>query len=236
MSAAPTGVLARLRQPVGPRSRLHQRVGGSPQVSLLPVEVRAAGALAVHQRKLVALVVVAMIAAAGAVFVAQQNADVAQQRLATVQAQAQALGNQLGKFKDVRTLESQIALGKAAVQVGSSTLIDWRTQIDAIEAAMPSSYTLTEISANGATPFAIYPQGSNLLEPTRVATITMHVTAHSFGEEFSSWIRDLHDVPAYADATANTSIDASTGLTTIILTVHLTQKAFSAGKWTGFAR
>jgi len=233
MSAPATSAFARLRQPIGgAKPRTGQRVGGTPQVSLLPNEVRAAGAVAAHRRKLVAVVVIAAIAAAGVVAVSQQHATAAQQRLAVQQTQSQALTAQIGKFKDIRQLEAQIALGRAAVKVGSSTLIDWQAQIDAIESAMPSSYTVTDISANGATPLAAYPQSTNLLEPTRVATITMKVTAPSFGEELSGWMRDLRAIPAYADATADTTFDTTTGRYTVALTVHLSPKAVSARSWT----
>ncbi len=230
MSGQSTGVLGRLRQPTEQRRGPH-RVGGSPQVSLLPIEVRQAGAVVIQRRKLVAVVAVVVVAAAGAVAVAHNTRVAAEERLATATEQSQALAMQVAKFNDVRDLESRIASGRAAVSVGSSTMIDWNAQIKAIEATKPSTYTVTDISANGATPFAVYPQGTSLLEPPRAATIEMKLKSPTVGEEFSAWYRSLRDIPAYADATATTDYDSSTSLWSIDLTVHLTPKAISAGTW-----
>jgi hypothetical protein len=226
-----TTVLSRLRQPVGQKRRPHQLVGGVPQVSLLPGEVREAGAVAAHRRKLVVVVVIAAILAVGSIAAAQGVASGSQARLVAAQARSQTLGSQVAKFNDVRALEQQIMVGKAAVKVGSSTLIDWRAQIDAIEADMPSGYTVTSVSANGATPFASYPQGLTALEPVRVATIAMQVTTSSFDDRFSTWLRLLRSVPTYADVAADTNLDRTTGTYTIDLTMHLNAKAISAGAW-----
>ena len=231
MSGQSTGVLGRLRQPADLRRAPRHPVGGVPRVSLLPTEVRQAGVAAVQRRKLVAVVVVAAAFAAGAVWLAHDADLAAQARLASATGEGQALNTQIARFDDVRALESRIAVGKAGVAVGSSTMIDWNAQIDAIEMDKPSSYTVTSISANGATPFAVYPQGTSLLEPLRAATIELKVTSPTAGSEFSAWYRSLRSIPAYADATATTNYDPSTSLWTIDLTVHLTPKAISAGAW-----
>lgn len=232
MSGTSAGLLARLRQPVSLQRSPHNLVGGTPQVSLLPPEVREAGAVAAHRRKLVAVVVVAALVAVAAVAAAQNAAGGAQARLAGVNRQASVLAAQTARFRDVRSLESVIAAGRAGVDVGSSTLIDWQQQIDLIEAAMPSGYSVTALSANGATPFMAYPQGDNLLEPRRAATVTLTVAAPTMGHPFSVWLRKLRSIPAYADATASTVRDAGTGANTITLIVHLTPKVLSPGTWT----
>lgn len=239
MSGQSTGVLARLRQPVGlpaglsrPGRDVRVAVAGTPQVSLLPAEVREAGAVAAHRRKLIAVVVLAAVVAAGAVALAQSVEAADQARLADANRQAQMLTGQLAKFDDVRALQSQIAVGKAGVKVGSSTLIDWQQQVDQIEASMPAGYEVTGLTANGATPLAVYPQSDNLLEPRRAATITVEATSPTAGDEFSSWLSKLRDVPAYADASADVTFDSGTGLYTIDLTVHLTGKAISSKAWT----
>lgn len=234
MSGPTTGVLARLRQPVGAGSgaKAAQRVGGTPRVSLLPGEVREAGAIAARRNRLIAAVALAALVACGGVALANQADQIANDRLASAQSQSRMLGLQIAKFDDVRALQQQIAVGKAAVRVGSSTMIDWQAQISAIEAGMPTTYTVTDISANGATPLAVYAQGDNNLEPTRVATIIMKLRTPTVGPEFSAWLLDLRDIPAYADASANTSYDSSTSTYEVALTVHLNTKALAAGQWT----
>jgi hypothetical protein len=231
MSGPATGVLGRLRQPVELRRGPRQTIGGVPQVSLLPSEVRQAGVAAVQRRKLIAAVAVVAVIAAGAVAVAHNAEVAAQARLSTATQQATIVNGQLAKFGDVRRLQTQIALGQAAVSVGSSTMIDWNAQIDAIEAAKPAAYTVTEIDANGATPISVFPQGQSVLEPLRAATIEMRLTSSSIGTEFSTWMAELQHIPAYADSTATTNYDTGTSLWTIDLTVHLTPKAISPGAW-----
>jgi hypothetical protein len=232
MSSPTTSVLARLRQPVDLRRGSRPLFGGNPQVSLLPAEVREAGAEKVHRRKLIAMVAAAAVVAMAAVLVAQQANMAEQARLTDATRQSQMLAAQLGKFTDVRDLESVIAVGKAGVAVGSSTLIEWKQQIDLIEASMPAGYTVTALTANGATPLAIYTQSDNLLEPRRAATISLTVTAPTVGDEYSAWLSKLRSIPAYADATAETLYDISTSAFTIDLTVHLGKKAISAKAWT----
>lgn len=232
MSGQSAGVLARLRQPVDLHRGPRQLVGGSPQVSLLPAEVREAGAVAAHRRKLVAIVVVAVLLSVASVAAAQNVATAAQTRLAAANRQSAVLTAESGRFGDVRRLETAIALGKAGIAVGSSTLIDWQQQIDFIEASMPSGYTVTALNADGATPFAPYAQAKDLLEPPRAATVTLTATTPTVNHQFSVWLRKLRSIPAYADASANTLLDPSTGDTTISLVVHLTAKAVSAQPWT----
>lgn len=225
---APTGrsgVLPRLRRPVVVR-RPSSIVGGPPQVSLLPPELRDAGRIALYRQRLVAAVLVASVAAGAAVVGADGVLGAAEQRLAVASQQGVTLTAQVGKFAPIRSLQGRIALAQAGVKVGGSTMIDWKTQIDAIQALMPAAYSVTSIDASGATPVDAYPQASNLLEPRRAATITMTVLAPSVGNEYSDWLRELRSIPAYADATA--TLTRSDVDTTIVLTVHLTAAAIDA--------
>lgn len=219
-------VLNRLRPPVEVKRTAHVGIGGIPRVSLLPGEIRDAGATARHRRVLVALVAASAIVAA-AVIVAAGGANTdAQRRLAAANTQTQGLTTQIAKFSDIRALQQRIALGDAAVKVGGSTMIDWEQQIRDIEADMPAGYTVTAISAAGATPTTDYPQGTTALEPRRAATIVLTVTAPSVGSEYSVWLRKIAGITAYADANATTA--SGEGGITISLTVHLSPKAIIA--------
>lgn len=223
--AAKASGFARLRQPVELKRGPKQMVGGVPQVSLLPTEIREAGNVAHHRRRLVAVVVAAAVVAGGAIVLAGTVDDAAQQRLASTSGQAEILNGQLGKFDDVRALEREIALGRSAVKVGGSTLIDWGQQIDAIEADKPSAYRVVSISASGATPLLTFAQGTTVADPRRAATVVMTLETSSVGDEFSIWLRKLRDVPAYADASATTATDPTTGVVTVTLTMHLSPAA-----------
>lgn len=195
-------------------------LGGLPQVSLLPGEVRDAGAAVAHRRRLVAVVALGAAVAVAAVGVAGAVASGATQQLAAQTATSAQVSTQIAKFSALRSLEARIALGRSAVKVGGSTLIDWQTQIEAIEASMPSSYAVTQISANGATPLVEYQQSANALEPRRAATVVMVLSAPSIGDEYSIWLRQLRSIPGYADASAPFTSTSGSDYT-ITLTVHL---------------
>lgn len=222
-------VLTRLRPPVEAKRTAHMGIGSAPRVSLLPGEIRDAGAITRHRRMLVALVAASAVVATALVVVASGANTDAQQRLAAANTQTLGLTTQIAKFSDVRALQQRIALGNAGVTVGGSTIIDWEQQIRDIEADMPAGYTVTAISAAGATPLTDYPQGTTALEPRRAATIMLTVTTPSIGSEYSVWLRKITGITAYADANATIASSGDAGKT-ISLTVHLSPKAIIATK------
>lgn len=211
------------------RKRPEVFVGGLPTVSLLPRELKSAARSRTIQRALIAGVVVAVVVAGGATAGAAALAGAAQARLDASNATTQQLVKQLAKFRDVQTLQQQIADGKAAVQVGSSTEIDWQAHIDAIEALMPSEWTVTSIMADSVSPVTAYQQGSSPLERPRAATMQMAITTNDISE-VGPWLRKVRDVAAYADATASVMSDQNAGYA-VQLTLHLSPKSLiSAGK------
>jgi hypothetical protein len=204
-------------------------IGGSPRVSLLPRELRAAARDRSVRRMLVIGVAAVLVVAAGATAGATALAGAAQGRLDASNARTGALVAQLGKFRDVQVLQQDIAVGNAAVQVASSTEIDWQAQIDAIEAEMPSGYRVTTIQADSATPILDYAQGTTPLDQPRAASLQMSVETTDI-TPLPPWLRKIRSVPAYADASASVTSDDSSGYT-IQITIHLSPKALeSAGK------
>lgn len=211
------------------RKRPEFIVGGLPTVSLLPREFKAAARGKSIRRAFVAGVVVAVVIAGGATAGATALAGAAQARLDASNATTQRLIGQLSGFRDVQALQQDIAIGNAAVTVGTSTEIDWQKQIDAIESDMPSGWTVTTIQADSATPVTTYPQGSTPLDRPRAASLQMGITTNDI-TAVGPWLRKLRDIPSYADATASVVSDDTAGYT-IQLTIHLSPKALeSAGK------
>lgn len=219
-------VMGRLRRPVGAPRGAKPGIGGVPQVSLLPAEVRLAGSAAHHRRRLVAAVVVAGVLAGGGVAAASQVEQSARGRLDAATAQAAVLNAQLAKFDDVRALERRIAVGEAAVKVGGATTIDWDQQIRDIESEKPAGYTVTAIDASGASPLADFAQGSTIVEQHRAATVILTLRTATVGDEFSTWLHQLRALPACADVSGATSVD-SADVTTVTITVHLRPKAIT---------
>jgi hypothetical protein len=211
------------------RKRPEFIVGGLPTVSLLPRELKAAARGRSLRRMFIGGVVVAIIVAGGATAAATALAGSAQARLDASNATTQGLVAQLGKFRDVQALQQSILLGTAAVQVASSTEIDWQAQIDAIEGDMPSGWAVTGIQADSASPITDYAQGTSPLDQPRAASMQMSITTNDI-TTVGPWLHKLRTITAYADATAAIISDESSGYT-IQLTLHLSPKALiSAGK------
>lgn len=231
MTAEETGteresVLTRLQRPVGAPRGPKAGIGGLPQVSLLPAEVRLAGSAAHHRRRLVAAVVVALVVAGAGIALASNVEQGADGRLAQATAQSAVLGTQLAKFDDVRALQQRIARGDAALEVGGATTIDWDQQIRDIEADKPAGYTVTGIDASGASPLIDFAQGSTLVEQRRAATVILTLRTGTVGDEFSAWLQQIRTLPACADVSGATSVD-TTNVTTVTITVHLRPSAIT---------
>jgi len=206
-------------------------VGGLPTVSLLPSELRDAARGKTIRRALIGGVAVAVLVMGGLTAGATALSGMAQARLDSANAETQTLIGQLGKFRDVQALQQSIALGDAAVKVGTSTEVDWQAQLDAIEADMPVGYAVTAVQADAATPVLDYPQGSTPLDQPRAASITISVATSDI-TTLPPWLRKLRSVPAYADASATMTSDEVGGYTVQIV-LHLSSKALvNAGKAT----
>lgn len=210
------------------RKRHDVVVGGHPTVSLLPRELRAAARDKSVRRLLVAGVVIALVFAGGCTAGATALSAASQSQLDAANADSQSLFAQLGKFKDVQSLQQQIAVGDAAVKVGGSTEIDWQAQIDAIEQNMPSTYEVSTITADSASAIQDYPQGTTPLEQPRAASVTMTLDAPTV-TELPIWLRKLRAIPAYADATAAVSSGNDAGYQ-VQLKIHLSPKALVNAK------
>lgn len=211
------------------RRRPEVFVGGLPTVSLLPSEFRDAARNRSIRRAFAGGVLAAVLIAGAATAGAVTLASAAQSRVDSATTDAQALSAQVAKFKDVQTLQQSIAVGDAAVKVGSSTEIDWQAQIQSIEADMPSGYRITGISGDSASPVDAYPQGTSPLELPRAASVQVTVVTSNI-TTLPPWLRKLRSMPAYADATASVASD-DPGSYTVLLVIHLSPKALvTAGK------
>jgi len=198
-------------------------VGLAPQVSLLPRELRdAERRKQLRRMAVVAVTAVALVTGLG-IALANLEAAAAQARLAEETQRTQTLSAQVQKFADVQRLQQRIALGDAAVRVGSSTAIDWQKQLTAILADMPDGYVVSTVTADGATPIADYVQGTGPLDVPRAATVSLTVTAPSI-DALPTWLHDLRSLPAYGDVTP--SVSTGNGGFQVLLTLHLTAKAF----------
>lgn len=230
MLSAPTAAASetKTRRALG---RTQAVIGGSPRVSLLPPEIKDAARGRVLRRGMAALVLVSVVVVAAAATLAGAAQASADQELADASARTGTLTSQLAKFSNVQKLQSSVAVGEAAVKVGSSTQIDWKARISEVLASMPYGYSVQSITADSASPVVDYPQGTDPLEKPRAATIQLAVAAPTI-EPLSPWLRELRSIPSYADATASSQRADGSGYT-VSITLHLNSKAITGRQGDG---
>jgi hypothetical protein len=217
-----------------PVKRQRPMVGTFAQVSLLPREMLVADRRRAVRRRLIGVVVVTAVVVAAGVAGSAVLAVGAADDLARQQEQSTLLSQRLLKYQDVQRLESQLALDKAATRVGSSTAVDWDPQIDRIKASLPAGYAISAVSTDSATPILDYQQGDTPLDQPRAGSVTITARTTSIAQ-LPSWISAVSALPEVADASPNvTSSDA--GKYTIVLTVHLSTKAYITPLTTGAAQ
>ena len=209
-------------------------VGGLAQVSLLPQELRTADRRRGLRRRLVGGVVLTAVVVGAGVAASAALAVSSSATLAAETAKSADLARQMQKYAAVQQLEQGLALGQAAVRVGSSTAVDWDPQIDRIKSQIPKGFTITAIATDAATPVQDYTQGTTPLEAARAATVT--ITARSSAiTALPGWISAVQALPETADATPVVT-SGDKGKFTVVLTVHLTDKAFITPLKTGTAK
>jgi hypothetical protein len=203
-------------------------VGGLPTVSLLPRELRAAARERVLRRVFLGGVLVAVVVAGLATAGASAISGAAQTRLDAANARTQTLVAQLGRFRDVQLLQQDIAVGNAAVEVASSTEIDWQQQLAIITAEMPADFVITSLQTDSASVYADFGQGSTPLDKPRAATIQMSLTATDVSV-LPRWLYRLRSTPAYANATASVSAGDESEYT-VLVTIDLSAAALVNAK------
>ncbi|MGY4858097.1 hypothetical protein [Cryobacterium sp. AP23] len=201
-------------------------VGGEPSVDLLPPEVkkdRAAKAVRRHLGLGVIGVVAVMVVGTGAsVALAVQ----AQAQLASEQALTPALIKEQAKFGEVRSLQREADLIKAAQQVGASTEIDWKEYLERVQGILPASVTIETVAVDSATPLAIYAQPTAPLQGARVATVGFTATSAVL-PDVPTWIDSLATLPGFADALPGSVSRDDTGVYTVEVTMHVNDAAFA---------
>jgi hypothetical protein len=213
------------------KQRQRPVVGAFAQVSLLPREMLQADHRRAVRRRLIAGVVLTAVVVAGGIAGSAALAMGASATLAQENDQAGQLAQQLAKYQPVQQLQGRLALDKAAVRVGSSTAIDWDPEIDKIRSSMPQGFTITAIATDSATPVTDYAQGGTPLDAPRAATITITAKTSSLGR-LPAWISAVTALPEVADVSPSVNT-ADASKYTVVLTTHLTTKAYMTPMTTG---
>jgi hypothetical protein len=206
-------------------------VGGTPHVDLLPTEVLVDRRQRAVVRRVWLGVVLLTVAAVGVVLLATASAVQQEAHLADVRRETDSLLLQQQQYRDVRTVETQSRLLRAAQAVGGATEIDWQPTLQGVQDSLPDGVAITGVQIDSATPLEPYTQATGPLQGQRVATLTIDAASPTL-PSVPSWLDAVKGLPGYVDANANAvTLDTSTGVYTVDMTIHLDQAVFD-GKYT----
>lgn len=203
-----------------------QMVGSEPRVDLLPSEVHTEQrARATVRRAWLAVVVVAAVVLMG-IGIATTEGMRARTDLAQAQSEGTSVLQEQLRYSDVRSVQRDTDLIKAAQAVGGSAQVDWNRVLGAVSGALPAGTSVTGLAVTSMDPVKGFTQSTEPLAPSRVATLEITITSSSVPS-----VPDLSDglkaVPGYSDARITTiSSSGESGAYTGQITLDLDATAF----------
>ena len=181
------------------------KVGGLPQVNLLPPEVRAARGLKVVRRWLLAGLVLVAVLLAGGYFLSLTARAEAELERVEAQEETAALQAEQAKYAEVPALLAALDNGITARQVGMSTEVDWRPYVDAMTAVLPANVSIESIMMSGATPVLLPAPAESPLFDQSVGQLTITGRAVALPDSVAL-IDALNSIPGFADAWVSASV------------------------------
>lgn len=202
-------------------------LGAEPRVDLLPPEVLRARAAKATRRRLglgVVAAIAVVVLGVGAGFALNVQAQV---DLLTAQARTSELILAQGEYVEVTKVQYHLDLARAAQQVGASTEIAWKPYLEQVQATLPASVSIDQVTIDSATPIAVYEQATTPLQGARMATISFSATS-ALLPDVPAWLRSLATLPGFADALpGSVTLDEASGVYTASITMHVNDAAFS---------
>lgn len=203
-----------------------------PQVDLLPPEIRESRGLAVLKRRLllvvIAAVLVAILGYGGAVLVKSE----AQSRVDAAQDDATRLLVEKRKYFEVTNVIKAIGTTQEAREFSVSAEVLWRPYIEAISAILPQDVTLDSFSVAQGTPSDLFNNtvtAADLLSDPGVGSVSF-VARSATLPDASEWIDALEAIPGFTDATLQSSQISDKGEETyysVACTVQVAKTALS---------
>ncbi|MFS0728570.1 hypothetical protein ABC270_00670 [Curtobacterium sp. 1P10AnD] len=182
-------------------------------------------AAAVSRRAWLAVIVVGAVVLLG-VGAATTEGVRARSDLAQAQSDGASVLQQQLRFNDVRAVQRDTELLKAAQAVGGSAQIDWSEVLGSLADALPAGTTVTGLTITSMDPVKGFVQSTEPLAPSRVATLDITISSASVPS-----VPDLSDrlttVQGYAGARITNIASASdSGTYSGQITLDLDSKAF----------
>jgi hypothetical protein len=203
-------------------------IGGEPRANLLPVEVRAEFREG-NLRRILTFVLVGVVVVVGAgVGGSLLLANSASSALESERSTTASLLAQQVKYIEVRQITKSINQLDAASEVATTFEVDWKAFMDSVSAVLPGGVAISSFMVDSATPLTPYPQATVPLQKTRVATLSVTVSA-SVIPNAQALMDSLASVKGVADVSLTAINEGSdnTGYAVTVV-VHVNQDALSA--------
>lgn len=177
-----------------------QRLGTPtlPQVNLLPPEIAAARGLAKIKRWLALVVVVAVLAAAGIVYLSMIAEQEANEELAREEQRTLDLQAEQERYAEVPRMLGALDQVDTARRIAMSTEVLWRPYLEAIAATAPEGVRVENIQYRGATPMQLSPASSDVLATPAIGSISFTAQSATVPDA-EAWLIGLESVPAFTN-------------------------------------
>jgi len=201
-------------------------VVGIPRADLLPPEVALEAKAQAQRRSMLALIILLIVvvgAAYGAVTYLTSNA---QASFEAAQARTTVLLKEQAKYSEIKTLSSKVSGIESDQKIATSTEIDWKSYLKAVEAKLPTGSTFQTVSVASSTPLTPLSATSGLLGPDGIAEIILGIKSEDV-PDIVKLVDSLTDLPGYTDATPNNVTRDEDGYYLLSVTIHVSNDALS---------
>ncbi len=201
----------------------------SPQVNLLPPEIRSNRALArVKVRLLLALLVVVLVGMLAFVYAILTERTAAAD-LARAQKEAQDLVAEQATYAEVPAIKDRIEAAEDARAELTETEVLWSEYLGAIQAVTPPTVALEQLSTMLPGPLQPPTPSGNPLDALSIGQISFTATSATL-PDMAAWMDVLDTVPGFADPTYTTAdlvIDEAFVGYTISVTIQVDPEVFA---------
>jgi hypothetical protein len=200
-------------------------LAAEPRAQLLPPSVKEREKARTMRRRMVMLIVLALVVAAGGIAWGVLRAAQAQLALVAAQQQTDAILAQQGQYADAARLADLAGKSEEAQQVVTSTEVQWASLFAEVQQYLPEGTAITGVAFQAPAPWEpAFPPEGPLREP-RVALVTFELTGTDYAGA-ALFVEQLAGLVGFSDVKIdNTELKEGFYTTTVKLT--LTEAALS---------
>ncbi len=171
----------------------------SPQVNLLPEEIRARRTLGTVKRWATGSLAATALVVGAVTAAAVVERGIADSELAQADAETTALLTQQRPFSEVTTVRAEVASVAEARAAALAGEVLWSGYLDALVAMTPDGVRISGLDYLGASPTAPAPASADPLVDAGLGTLTFTAVAREIPDT-ATWADALETVPGLSDA------------------------------------